>query len=103
MSKARPRTARPCLLALVLALATAVLLAAAALAAEQTDRSFGDGGVSKVLPSALARQLGVGPVVFDLARDRDGRIVAAVSDYSGQGGYMAAARFLPGGALDSVR
>lgn len=92
---------RPRLWALTLALTVVLLGVPAALAADRTDSSFGEGGVVQVPPPPGARQLGVGPVVFDLAQDRDGRLVAALSDYTGEGGYIAAARFLADGRLDT--
>jgi uncharacterized delta-60 repeat protein len=88
----------------VIALALGVALSGAvmAFAADLTDSSFGEGGTVQLPPPPGARQLGVGPVVFDLAQDRRGRIVAALSDYTGEGGYFAAARFLPDGGLDTA-
>lgn len=101
MTGPRQRIARPGLAALVLAFAVALLVVAAAVAGDRTDSSFGENGVVRLPPPPEARALGVGPVVFDLAQDGEGRIVAALSDYTGQGGYIAAARFRPDGALDT--
>lgn len=80
----------------MLAVAFAALVAgcAAALAADPLDRGFGKDGVASEPTSAY------GALVWDLAADRRGRLLAAVGSFTEGGSEFRVTRFRRGGALD---
>jgi len=82
------------------ALAALVLLSCAglALAADRTDRSFGQNGVAQPAPPSGTGQDGVG--IRDLATAAGSRLIAAVGDLDGSDGYFGAARLSRNGSLD---
>jgi uncharacterized delta-60 repeat protein len=93
------RASRLRLLALFAALVLGALcLATGALAADQTDPSFGQNGVAEVALPAEAHGNAAG--ILDLAAAPEGRMVAAIGNFAGYW-YFSAARFDRDGVLDT--
>lgn len=91
MARTRP-------IAAVLAALALLACAGLALAADRTDRSFGQDGVAQPAPPFGVGRTGVG--IRDLATASGGRLVAAVGDLEGGRGHFGAGRFFRNGSLD---
>ncbi len=78
-------------------LALALWLPVRAMASDQTDRSFAEGGIVEV---PKAGYLDGGSTIIDLAEAADGRILAAISGSVSGETEFGLARFGPNGTLD---
>jgi uncharacterized delta-60 repeat protein len=88
---------------MVVAVVLLLVVAGAAIAAPTLDPRFGEEGVvrtplSNWLRGAVANS-GKGPLIEDLALQRDGKIVAALAS-GGETPFVGAARYRPNGRLD---
>lgn len=98
-SDRRPRPLRLTVLVFSLLLGTA----GSALAAPALDSGFGEGGIVRTpLPEPIRSSIansGKGPLIEDLASQRNGKIVGALAS-GGETPFFGAVRYRSGGALD---